>query len=76
MGGDNLLDVAVQATAVAEPHFQPAEPALPLRYARVRTEAVFEQQEPAARFEHAVDFRHRLFKLFDHDAGKDPMLLR
>src|SRR5262249_37758153 len=48
LSGDQGLHVPVQVTAVGEAHLQPVQAALPLLDARLRAEAVFEEQERAA----------------------------
>jgi hypothetical protein len=63
--GDQRLDVPVQATAIGESHLQAVQAALPLLDARLRAEAVFEEQKCAARFQYPVHFPKRLADILD-----------
>ena len=53
---DQIADVAHQPAAVAQPHLQPVEPALPFLHARLAAQAMFQKKEPAARFQDAMNF--------------------
>jgi hypothetical protein len=47
-------------TALGEVHVERIQAALPLLYPRLRTKAVFEEQEPAGRFQRPVHFAQGL----------------
>ena len=55
-GGDQFPHVPVQVAAIGEPHLQPVEPALPFLDARLRAEAMFQEQEATAWLEYPVHF--------------------
>jgi hypothetical protein len=70
LGDDQRLHVSVQVTAVGEAHLQPVQAALPFLDARLRAEAVFEEQQLAAAFQHPVHFPQCLSDIFDAAQGK------